>query len=923
MRNLIRPLSCLLVLALVLGLLPGFASALSISDSGFTKIGDIPNDYVGTQGMCTDGKYIYTFKMPNGNENLARFYRTDISTGKTILMHVTYDTSLTNFLALGHGNDMCAVVHKGVTYLYLATMYHRSHSYFATHSIWKFKVTGDTIEKAAYYDVIEYGTDDMEFTGLTLYKQTDSGVTLLSSDGKYIYTIDLAHDQPSGTVDCQWVFTINYTSPPTPTGAPKYNYQSSSGSTYYGVQGMTYDNGKLYYVMTGSQSSSTAKDNYIFCYDIENFTDKRNVTAIADESIFITSSYYQFFLEFESVDIHNGTMYFSANAGKYGYYEDFDFCGKLKKQFAVTPEHTVTFCDEAGKTLQAVKVKQGQTAVYSGVTPTKAYDTDNHYTFSNWLSSVNGSAARLDNVQGDMTVYAGFTATAHSYQEKITAQPTCTGEGSKTLTCTCGRSYEEAVPAKGHSPEVLNGKAPTCSEEGYTGDTVCSVCEALIASGTAIEKLPHTPVTDKGYAPTCTSTGLSDGSHCQVCGEVLAAQEVLPLAPHREKTVPGKAATCLSSGLTDGAICEDCGMETVRQTVLPRLGHDYSYVNQGQTHLGTCRRCSKTVTAAHSFSDGSCVCGASPLTVDENIRIQHSLNLASDISINYAVSTSQLSQYDSFYLECRIPEYANNVQTGTRTVRVEPRLNGSYYYFTLEGLNAANMNHEVTAVLHMTKGAEAFASKEDVYSIATYAYAQLDKAGSTDSLKALCANLLRYGALTQQYKNYCTNDLPDARLSPSQKALLTDLNKVAFDQANTVLNDVASPMISWEGKALLLDSKVTLRFVINTAAYVGTVSKLSLRVSYLDSEGKEQSAVMSDPGSYQTGTDLYYFDFDGLRAAELRAVVSAAVYLGDTQVSPTLQYSASSYGNGKSGTLLNLCKALMAYSDCAKAYFAS
>ena len=59
MRNLIRPLSCLLVLALVLGLLPSFASALSISDSGFTKIGDIPNDYVGTQGMCTDGKYIY------------------------------------------------------------------------------------------------------------------------------------------------------------------------------------------------------------------------------------------------------------------------------------------------------------------------------------------------------------------------------------------------------------------------------------------------------------------------------------------------------------------------------------------------------------------------------------------------------------------------------------------------------------------------------------------------------------------------------------------------------------------------------------------------------------------------------------------------------------------------------------------------
>ena len=78
MKTNIRILSFLLSLALILVALPSMASALSISDSGFTKIGSIPNDYVATQGMCTDGTYIYTFKMPSGNNNLARFYRTSI-----------------------------------------------------------------------------------------------------------------------------------------------------------------------------------------------------------------------------------------------------------------------------------------------------------------------------------------------------------------------------------------------------------------------------------------------------------------------------------------------------------------------------------------------------------------------------------------------------------------------------------------------------------------------------------------------------------------------------------------------------------------------------------------------------------------------------------------------------------------------------
>ena len=924
MKFTVRILCLLLSMAMFLGLLPGTSFAVSIGDSGFTKIGSIPNDYVATQGMCTDGEYIYTFKMISGNNNQARFYRTSIKTGETVLMRVTYDTSLTNFLALGHGNDMCAVVHKGVTYLYLATMYDRSHSTFQTHSIWKFKVTGSTIEKVAYYDIIEYGTDDMDFTGLTVYKQTDTHVTLMSADGKYIYTMEIGLDQPSGTVDCYWAFTINYATAPTPTGAPTYRYKDSNGNTNYGVQGMTYDNGKLYYVLTGSQTTATAKDNYIFCYDVENFTNKNSVEAIPSESIYVSSDYYHFFLEFESVDIHEGTMYFSANAGIYGYYEDYDFCGKLKRKFATTPEYTVTFCDESGSTLQSLKVKEGSAANFTGTAPTKAYDENNHYTFKEWVTD-QGTAADLSKITGDLKVYPGFTATPHSYTESITTPPTCSAEGQKTFTCSCSRTYTEAMEALEHTPIVVNGKTATCTEPGYTGDTICAVCSAPIAGGTEIPVIPHSPVVIPGYAPTCSAEGLTDGSKCGVCGEILTASEVIPAKEHNTEIISGKAPTCLASGLSDGLKCVDCGTIVKAQQNLPRLGHDYVYANNGDNHTGTCSRCNKTTTGSHTYENGTCICGATTApeaTVVENITIGHTLNLASDISINYAVKTSLLEDYDSYYLEAEIPVFKDNVQTGSRTEKLSPVLNNGYYYFTLEGLNAVSMNLQVTATLHMTKDGKDYVSKEDLYSIATYAYAQLNKSNAAENLKVLCANLLRYGALAQEYKNYCTDNLPDAKLTTEQRAYLVDLDSVPFDSVNRELDDFENPKVTWVGKSLVLDSKVTLKFIFDPTLY-GDTASLGLRIVYINSKGETCSYRLETPDLYKAEDNYYCFDFDGLLAADLRSVVSAYFFdqRSGERVSTTLEYSASTYGNGKSGTLLALCKALMAYSDTAKAYF--
>ncbi len=310
-----------------------------------------------------------------------------------------------------------------------------------------------------------------------------------------------------------------------------------------------------------------------------------------------------------------------------------------------------------------------------------------------------------------------------------------------------------------------------------------------------------------------------------------------------------------------------------------------------------------------------------PSTVDETIVIRHSLNLASDISINYAVSTSQLSGYDSYYLECTLPLYDGNNLTGSRTVTVAPVLKGSYYYFTLTGITAVNMNDEIRATVHMEKNGVSYTSPEDVYSVASYAYSQLDKYSSTLQLRTLCAELLRYGSSAQSYKSYRTDAPADGSMTATHRSYLRDLESVTFSTTNKVQEDLVSPTVTWAGKALNLESKVSLRFIINTTGYAGHPENLRLYVTYTDYTGKELTTVLDNCTLYNSNLSYYSFSFDGLLAAELRSDVSVAVYAGDTRISQTLQYNASTYGNNKTGALRTLCQALFAYSDAAKAQF--
>ena len=154
--------------------------------------------------------------------------------------------------------------------------------------------------------------------------------------------------------------------------------------------------------------------------------------------------------------------------------------------------------------------------------------------------------------------------------------------------------------------KVINKKDATCTEDGYTGDTVCAVCGKEITKGETIQAKGHTEVIDARVEPTCTEAGKTEGKHCSVCNEILVAQTEIPATGHTEKTVAGKPATCTEAGLTDGISCSVCGAVIKAQGEISAKGHSW---NEGEITIAptcenagvktyTCTVCNETKTEA-------------------------------------------------------------------------------------------------------------------------------------------------------------------------------------------------------------------------------------------------------------------------------------------------------------------------------------
>ena len=154
-----------------------------------------------------------------------------------------------------------------------------------------------------------------------------------------------------------------------------------------------------------------------------------------------------------------------------------------------------------------------------------------------------------------------------------TKNATCTQVGTKSRKCTvCGKTETQTIAKTGHKSVTDKAIPATCTTDGKTEGSHCSVCGAVIKaqdtikatghkfgnwtttksatcteSGTQIRKCEncgateskslsakgHTEVVDKAIPATCTTDGKTEGSHCSVCNTVIKVQTVINATGHK------------------------------------------------------------------------------------------------------------------------------------------------------------------------------------------------------------------------------------------------------------------------------------------------------------------------------------------------------------------------------------------------------
>ena len=141
---------------------------------------------------------------------------------------------------------------------------------------------------------------------------------------------------------------------------------------------------------------------------------------------------------------------------------------------------------------------------------------------------------------------------------------TCTAKFSTLGSAVCGAQHVIEGTATGHDPS------------DYTYDTAahwknCNTC------GIQLDYATHTSVTDSGYDATCTEDGLTDGSHCSVCDMVITAQETIDATGHDwGGWIIDKESTEYDEG-SKHRVCGTCGEEET--ATIPTIGHTHTSGN--------------------------------------------------------------------------------------------------------------------------------------------------------------------------------------------------------------------------------------------------------------------------------------------------------------------------------------------------------
>ena len=279
-------------------------------------------------------------------------------------------------------------------------------------------------------------------------------------------------------------------------------------------------------------------------------------------------------------------------------------------------------------------------------------------------------------------------------------------------------------------------------------------------------------------------------------------------------------------------------------------------------------------------------------TLDPNLTpAGYKLTLLAGLKTSIGVMNTTLAGYENVRMVVK-----NLVVPGG--VELTGRVDGSVTYFDFDKVYPHLLVDNLECVIYATKNGVEYHGNPYIRSVRDYCYDQLQRFASDNSdygiaLKKTLVELLDYGAAVQIKKNFRTNDLANAALTPEQKAYATSSSECEnIDNWNYVTRQDA--VATWYGAALVFDSNIQYKLAFQTTVKPEEGWYAIARANAVNH--RIDTIVSSDGETTGQIANYYLINIDDLWVSQVDSTITVTLYDKDgNAISSTMLTSIASF----------------------------
>ena len=308
-----------------------------------------------------------------------------------------------------------------------------------------------------------------------------------------------------------------------------------------------------------------------------------------------------------------------------------------------------------------------------------------------------------------------------------------------------------------------------------------------------------------------------------------------------------------------------------------------------------------------------------PIEID-TIRIYASLSIGIELDASFSVRSTDLSNYNSWYIEVSKLDADGNVTASKRFGEgQEGAVTGDdVYQARYTDITAKELGVAFTASVHAFDAvgreyvSKNIVNSEPIFTFRDYILGELTKEGNSDSIRTLAADLMNYGAAAQVYFEYDVEHPVNENLSIEAQAALKHYATAGVAPA-TLVNGTNGPNVYG---SLSIKNRIVLTLTIRG---IGSPETVQIKIKEHDGEKVKEIIDTEKNGS------VWQVQYSGLDAEDMRTLYDFVPVADGEETGTPLTWSVEGYARearlneDATSAELDLFNALLHYVDAVDA----